>query len=80
MVAMANSGVFVGGVTLQANAFAWGPKPGAMRLMAIAAGDTRGEHPALFEGAIIIRLYHVADLAIGVIGVARQRFNDMRLR
>ena len=47
-----------------------------MRFAAIAAGDARGKHPALPEWRVVIGFFHIARLAVGMIGGARERFGD----
>src|SRR3954468_9824447 len=56
MLMMRDSGVFVGRMTLQANAITRKPQRGAMRLMAVAAGHAGCEHLALLEGAVVVDL------------------------
>ncbi|CEG08409.1 hypothetical protein BN961_01824 [Afipia felis] len=80
MLAMLHIGVFVGGMALQADAFAGDAKLRAVRLVTIAAGDTGGKHPALLERRVIVRFLDIADLAVGMICDARQRFDHMGLR
>ena len=67
-------------MALQADAVARQPQFGAVRLVAIAAGDARGEHFALPERRVVVGLLDVADLAVGMISGARQRLDHMRLR
>ena len=50
---------------MQANAIAWSTEFRGMGFMAIAAGDTGREHPALLERAIIVHL--IAHLPVGMI-------------
>ena len=77
LVAMVRDrGVFVGRVTLQTGRIAGKAQLGAMRIVAIAAGDTGGEHLALLERAVIINL--IQQLPIGVIEPAAQRRNHVR--
>ena len=45
-----------------------------------AASNAGGKHLALLERGIIIRLFDVADLAVGMIGGARVRLDRMGLR
>ena len=77
---MLHAGVFVRRMTLQADAFAGRAKLCAVRLVAVAAGDAGGKHLALLERRIIIRLFDVTDLAVGMVGVACERFDHMGLR
>ena len=80
MVAMFRVSKFVRCMALQADTLARGSKLCTMRLVAIAAGDARGKHPALLEWRIVIGFLHIADLAVGMIGGAGERFDHMRLR
>ena len=64
-------GVLVGGVALQADAVAGRAQLGAVRLVAIAAGDAGREHLALLERAVIVDL--VEHLPVGVIEPAPER-------
>jgi hypothetical protein len=80
MMAVLHVGVFVGRMALQADAFARCSKFRAVRLVAIAAGDAGGEHLALLERRIVIGLFDIANLAVGMIGIAREPFNCMGLR
>ena len=57
--------VFVGRVALQADAVAGRAQLGAMRLVAIAAGDAGREHLALLERAVVVDL--VEHLPVGMI-------------
>src|SRR5690242_4489444 len=52
-------------VTLQAGAVRGSAKLAAVRLVAVAAGDTRREHLALLERAVVVDL--VQHLPVGVI-------------
>src|SRR4051812_15430909 len=78
MAAMRRGGELVGRMALQADAVAREPQCGAVRLMAVAGGDARREHPALLERAVVIDL--VEHLPIGVIEPAAKRRDPMRVR
>ena len=69
--------IFLGRMALQAGVVAGKPQLGAVRIVAIAAGDARGEHLALLERAVIIDF--VALLAVGVIEPAGDRRNAVRV-
>ena len=69
LVAVMRDGrVFVGRVTLQTGAVAGEAQLGAMRIVAIAAGDAGREHLALLERAVIVDL--VEHLPVGMIETA----------
>src|ERR1700758_2581630 len=74
---MRDSSIFVGGVTLQTESVARDPQLRAVRLVAIAAGDTGSEHLALLERAVIIDL--VKHLPIRMIERGDKRRDDMRI-
>src|SRR5262245_54755698 len=67
--------ILVGSVTLQADAVRGCAKLAAVRLVAIAAGDTGGKHLALLERAVVVDL--VQHLSIGVVEAAGERRDDM---
>src|SRR5689334_6905515 len=75
MMVMARSRVFVGRVALQADPLPRRAQSGGVRLVAIAAGDAGGEHPALLERAVIVDL--VLHLAVGMVEAAREQRDDM---
>src|SRR5580704_17142652 len=77
VLVMCDSGVLVGGMAFQADAITRGAKRGAVRIMAIAAGDTRREHLALLERAIFVGL--VEHLAVGMINPVSERRDRMRV-
>ncbi len=66
-----------GGVTLQADAIGRSAELGAVRLVAIAAGDTRREHLALLERAVVVDL--VQHLPVGLIKSLTYRRDCVRL-
>ena len=59
VTAMRGGLVGVGRVTLQADAVPRRAQLGAVRIVAIAAGDAGREHPALLEGAVVVDLFDV---------------------
>jgi hypothetical protein len=69
--------ILVGRVALQAGAVAGKLRLGAVRIMAIAAGDAGREHLALLERSVIVDL--VAHLPVRMIEPARQRRDDVRI-
>jgi hypothetical protein len=75
MAAMVRGCILVGGVTSQADAVGSSTKLGAIRLVAIAAGDTSREHLALLERAVIVDL--VEHLPVGMVEPAGERRDDM---
>src|SRR5215211_5127975 len=77
MVVMRCRRILVERMTLQADAVAGNAQLGAVRLVAIAAGDAGREHLALLERAVIVDL--VAHLPVGVIEPAGKRRNDVRI-
>ncbi|MGZ9112519.1 MAG: hypothetical protein ACXW3X_15970 [Rhodoplanes sp.] len=64
-------------MALQARVVAGIPQLGAVRVVAIAAGDARSKHFALLERAVIVDF--VALLAVGVIEPARDRRDVVRV-
>ena len=78
MAVVRDRGIFVGGVTLQADAVSRRTKLGGVRLVAIAAGDAGREHPALLERAVVVDL--VQHLPVGTVEPARERRDGMRVR
>ena len=68
--AMRGDGVFVGGVALQADAVARQFELGAVRIVAVAAGDAFGEHLALLERPVIVDF--VLHLPVGEIEAVAQ--------
>src|ERR1044071_7164198 len=79
MMAMGGCLEFIGGMTLHADTVPRRTKCGAVRLVAIAAGDALCEHRALLEGLIVIGFLDVADLAIGKKEPALERRHPMRV-
>src|SRR5512144_396557 len=71
-------GIFVGGVTLQADAVTRRTKSCGVRLVTIAASDAGREHPALLERAVVVDL--VQHLPVGTVEPARERRDGMRVR
>ena len=62
-------------MTLQADVVPWQTQLCAMRLMAVAAGNTGREHFALLERSVVINL--ILHLPVGMIEPAPERCDDM---
>ena len=78
MAVVRDRGIFVGGVTLQADAVSRRTKLGGVRLVTIAAGDAGSEHFALLERAVVVDL--VQHLPVGTVEPAREQRDRMRVR
>ena len=78
MMAMSGGGVLVGRVTLQTDAVTGCSQFVAVRIVAIAAGDARREHPALLERAVIVDF--VLHLPVGVVETMAELRNGMGVR
>ena len=65
VVVMRRGRVLVGRMALQADAVARKPQLGAVRLVAVAAGDAGREHLALLERAVVVDL--VEHLPVGMV-------------
>src|SRR3954447_5770147 len=78
VVVMRRGRVLVGRMALQADAVARKPQAGAVRLVAVAAGDARREHLALLERTVVENL--VEHLPVGMVEPAGERRDPMRVR
>ena len=78
MAVVRDRGIFIGGVTLQADAVSRRTKLCGVRLVTIAAGDAGREHLALLERAVVVDL--VQHLPVGTVEPARERRDGMRVR
>src|SRR5215472_16539116 len=72
MMGVRGRSIFLLRVTLQTDAVAFRAQLRGMRLVTVAAGDPGREHLALFEGAVVVGLLHVAHLSVGRIDAALQ--------
>src|SRR5262249_12906060 len=79
MVAMRSVLVFGGRVALQADAIPRRTQSGAVRIVAIAACDTRCEHLALLERKVVVELLDISHLTVGVCEVAIHLGWQMRI-
>jgi hypothetical protein len=62
---------FFGQMALRTERIALGLRPGAMRVVAVRAGDASGMHPALQKRAVFVDL--TVDLPVGVIETGLQQ-------